>query len=162
MDLPEYARTRCILLYWSCHNEVHTHDLVRVALQERRKVLLPRCDTDRREITPHQVTDLSRDLEVGPFGILQPRADSTEVPDLYEIEMCVVPGIAFDPEGHRVGRGLGYYDRFLRKLSANAKRIGVAHAFQIVSKIYPTDGDVRLEKVVTEKGTLVARCSVIK
>lgn len=162
MDLPEYAPTRCIMLYWSCHNEVHTHDLVRIALQERKRVLLPRCDTDCQEITPHQVTDLSRDLEIGPFGIFQPKADTPEVPDLYEIELCVVPGIAFDPEGHRVGRGLGYYDRFLRKLSANAKRIGVAHAFQIVNKIYPTDGDVRLDKVVTETETLVARCSVIK
>ncbi|NQT82282.1 5-formyltetrahydrofolate cyclo-ligase [bacterium] len=156
VDLPEYGQSSCIMLYWSCHNEVHTHDLVRSAIEKGKRVLLPRCDTQRRQIYPHRVTDLSRDLEVGPFGILQPRENAPELFDLEEIEVCVVPGIAFDRQGNRVGRGLGYYDRFLRRLDEKIKRIGVGYAFQIVDKIYPTDGDASLDKIVTEKKTLVA------
>ncbi len=157
MDLPEYAEASCLMLYWSCHNEVHTHDLVRAALGGEKTVLLPRCHVQRRQIIPHRVRDLSRDLVVGAYGILEPNADTPGISDLREVQMCVVPGIAFDPAGHRVGRGLGYYDRFLQRLSPEAMRIGVAHAFQIVSKICPTDGDVRMDIVVTEKETLVPR-----
>ena len=145
------------MLYWSCHNEVKTHDLVRKALEEGKKVLLPRCDTQGREIYPGEVKDLSKDLEVGPYGIHQPCETDRHVVDLSEIDLCVVPGIAFDREGNRVGRGLGYYDRFLRRLAARTKKIGVGYAFQIVSKIYPTDGDSSVEKIVTEQDTLVAR-----
>ncbi len=157
VTLPEYGRCRCIMLYWSCHNEVHTHDLVQAALKEGKKVVLPRCDTEREEIYPYQVNDVSRDLEIGPFGILQPKEDAGGVVALSEIEICVVPGIAFDREGNRVGRGLGYYDRFLRRLGKKATKIGVAYAFQIVNKIYPTGGDASLDKIVTERETLVAR-----
>ena len=151
-----------IMLYWSCHNEVHTHHLVRIALQEGKRVFLPRCDTQGQQIYPHEVRDLSRDLEVGPFGILQPGEKAPTLLDLRDMEVCVVPGIAFDAEGNRVGRGLGYYDRFLRKLDEKTVRIGVAYAFQIVDKICPTDGDASVDKIVTEKETLVARRSVIK
>ena len=101
MGTPEYAQATFIMLYWSCHNEVHTHDLVRIALQEGKKVCLPRCDVERRQITTHQVTDLCADLEVGPYGILQPRAYTSEIAELDEMGVCVIPGIAFDREGNR-------------------------------------------------------------
>ncbi len=153
--LPEYARSRCIMLYWSCHNEVHTHNLVRQALKDGKRVAFPRCDTRRKEIHPFEVRNLSGDLEVGAFGILQPREDSGGLVDLSQIDLCVVPGIAFDREGNRVGRGLGYYDRFLRKLGEKTRKIGVGFAFQILDKIYPTDGDTSLDMIVTEDETLV-------
>ncbi len=154
--LPEYIRAGSVMLYWSCHNEVQTHELVRSALAEGKKVILPRCDTARREIYPYRVRDVASDLEVGPFGILQPKEDAGGVVDLSETEVCIVPGIAFDPEGNRVGRGLGYYDRFLRKLDKKTEKIGLAYAFQVVNRIYPTGGDTSVCKIVTENETLVA------
>jgi len=156
IHLPEYARCRCIMLYWSCHNEVQTQDLVRKALDDGKKVALPRCDVERGEIYPYEVRDISRDLEIGPFGIAQPKEDAGRLVDLCEIDICVVPGIAFDREGNRVGRGLGFYDRFLHRLSDTTERIGVGYAFQIVNKIYPTDVDASVRKIVTENETLVA------
>ena len=162
IELPEYARSRCVMLYWSCDNEVHTHDLVREALKEGKKVLLPRCDAETREISAHEVKNLSRDVEKGPFGIDQPGADTPEQTDLSEIEACVVPGIAFDGEGNRIGRGFGYYDRFLQKLNERTQKIGLGYGFQIVNKIYPTERDARLDKVVTETEFLVAHPSVMK
>ncbi len=160
--LPEYGRSRCIMLYWSCHNEVQTHELVQRALREGKRVALPRCNVERGEIYPYEVKDISCDLETGPFGIAQPKEDAGGLVELSEIEICVVPGIAFDREGNRVGRGLGFYDRFLHRLDKNTERIGVAYAFQIVDKIYPTDEDASVNKVVTENETLVASRSVIK
>jgi 5-formyltetrahydrofolate cyclo-ligase len=144
------------MLYWSCHNEVRTHEVVLRTLKDGKTVALPRCDTEEGQIYPHEVNDVSQDLLVGPFGICQPCQESREIVDLSEIDLCVVPGIAFDGEGNRVGRGLGYYDRFLSKLCETTKKIGVGYAFQIVDKIYPTDGDARVDKIVTEEETLVA------
>ena len=155
--LPEYGRSRCIMFYWSCHNEVHTHELVRRSLKHGKKVLLPKCNTQQGQIFPCEVNDVSRDLEVGPYGICQPCETARRVVDLSEIELCIVPGIAFDQEGNRVGRGLGYYDRFLRKLDHTTQKIGVGYAFQIVNKIDSTDGDTSVDMVVTEQETLVAR-----
>lgn len=155
--LSDYVRSRCIMLYWSCDNEVGTHDLVRTALRDGKKVLLPRCNTKQGEIRACEVKDLSSDLKVGAFGIWEPYEGIQELCDFSEIDFCVVPGIAFDPKGNRVGRGLGYYDRFLSNLCERTKTIGVGYAFQIVDKIYPTDGDARVDKVVTEKETLVWR-----
>jgi 5-formyltetrahydrofolate cyclo-ligase len=108
------------------------------------------------------VKDLSRDVEKGPFRIDQPGADTPELTDLSEIEACVVPGIAFDGEGNRIGRGFGYYDRFLQKLNERTQKIGLSYGFQIVDKIYPTGRDARLDKVVTETESLVVHPSVMK
>jgi len=160
--LPEYLRSRCIMLYWSCHNEVRTHELVRSALKEGKKVVLPRCDTKQRQIYPCRIRDVARDLEPGAFGILEPKDEAGGLVNLSEIEVCVMPGVAFDPEGNRVGRGLGYYDRFLGGLDEKATKIGLAYAFQIVNKICPTDRDASMDKIVTQKGTLAACPSVIK
>jgi 5-formyltetrahydrofolate cyclo-ligase len=162
MGLPEYVASKCIMLYWSCHNEVHTHPLVRRALEEGKKVLLPKCDPGHRRIYAYEVRDLSRDLEVGPFDILEPKEDSPRLAQPSKMDVCIVPGIAFDPEGNRIGRGLGYYDRFLNKLDEKTMRIGLAYAFQIVNKICPTDYDASMNAIVTEEETLVARRSVIR
>ena len=156
--LPEYAASQCVMLYWSCHNEVNTHDLVRQALEDGKKVVLPKCEMENGEILPYEVKDLARDLEMGCFGIQEPGERTRELTDLSEIDVCVVPGIAFDGNGNRIGRGLGYYDRFLRRLEARTETIGVGYAFQIVNRIYPTDNDTSIDKVVTEDKTLVASC----
>jgi 5-formyltetrahydrofolate cyclo-ligase len=156
VSLPEYASSRCIMLYWSCHNEVRTHELVLKALRDGKRVALPRCDAETGQIYPYEVDDVPRDLVVGPFGICQPSEKLPEIVDFSEIDLCIVPGIAFDGEGNRVGRGLGYYDRFLSKLDETTRKIGMGYAFQIVDKIYPTDGDAHVDKIVTEKQTVIA------
>jgi 5-formyltetrahydrofolate cyclo-ligase len=154
--LLEYTSSRCIMLYWSCHNEVRTHELALKALKDGRRVVLPRCDVEEAQIYPYEVKDVPQDLVVGPFGICEPSRESREITDLSGIDLCIVPGIAFDGEGNRVGRGLGYYDRFLSKLCETTEKIGVGYAFQIVDKICPTDGDAHVDKIVTEEETLVA------
>ncbi len=127
------------------------------ALKDGKRVALPSCEIETTQILPHEVKDVPRDLVVGPYGICQPSRESPEIVDLSEIDLCIVPGIAFDTEGNRIGRGLGYYDRFLSKLSEKTWKIGVGYAFQIVDKICPTDGDAHMNKVVTEQETLFPR-----
>jgi 5-formyltetrahydrofolate cyclo-ligase len=144
------------MLYWSAHNEVETHDLVRQALKDGKKVFLPSCDTRQEQIYPCPVKEVPGDLTQGAFGICEPCETENRLQDLSELDLCIVPGIAFDRRGNRIGRGFGYYDRFLRKLSDKTVKIGVAYAFQIVDNIYPTDGDTRVDMVVTEDDLLVA------
>jgi 5-formyltetrahydrofolate cyclo-ligase len=144
------------MLYWSAHNEVETHELVCQALKDAKKVFLPTCDTKQGQIHPCSVSRVPGDLRAGSFGICEPSDNGRRLQDLSELDLCIVPGIAFDPRGNRIGPGFGYYDRFLRKLSGITLKIGVAYAFQIVDNIYPTDGDTRVDMVVTEDDLLVA------
>lgn len=144
------------MLYWSAHNEVETHELVRHALSGGKKVFLPSCDAKQGQIHPCPVHEVPGDLRAGAFGICEPCERERRLQDLSELDLCLVPGIAFDPRGNRIGRGFGYYDRFLRKLSMKTVKIGVAYAFQIVDNISPTDGDTRVDMVITEDALLVA------
>ncbi len=144
------------MLYWSTHNEVETHDLVRQALKDGKKVFLPSCNTEQGQIFPCPVGEVPDDLRQGAFGICEPCERKNRLQDLSELDLCIVPGIAFDRRGNRIGRGCGYYDRFLGKLSDKTMKIGVAYAFQIVDNIYPTDGDTHVDMVVTEDDLLVA------
>jgi len=94
----------------------------------------------------HVIKDF-RELEEGKYRILEP-VDAKEV-DLDEIDIVLVPGIAFDKKGHRIGYGKGYYDSFLRKV--NALKIGLCMDFQIVDKIPSNEWDVGMDIVVSEK-----------
>ncbi|MBF0533205.1 MAG: 5-formyltetrahydrofolate cyclo-ligase, partial [Candidatus Omnitrophica bacterium] len=83
-----------------------------------------------------------QDMESGPYGILQPKASEDRKLDLDQIDMVIVPGVAFDRNNCRLGRGQGYYDRFLPRLSARTTTVGLAFDFQmldVIPQIEPHD-----------------------
>jgi 5-formyltetrahydrofolate cyclo-ligase len=125
-------------------DEVDTRELVRDALREK-AVLLPYVAQER--IYAGAITDLD-DLSRGPYGTLEP---ATKRPAA-EIDLVLVPGVAFDRSRHRLGYGKGYYDAFLRGVPA--VKVGVAFARQIVPSIPAEAHDVQMDIVVTEEGVL--------
>ncbi|MDR3232870.1 MAG: 5-formyltetrahydrofolate cyclo-ligase [Planctomycetaceae bacterium] len=107
------------------------------------------------EIVPVRI-ESGDELEAGTFGILEPKPpvyrDRSRQIALDDIDVVLVPGLAFDRSGSRLGRGKGYYDRFLKKLKPSALKIGLAFECQIFDEI-PADGsDVPLDLVITERG----------
>ncbi|RLF39548.1 MAG: 5-formyltetrahydrofolate cyclo-ligase, partial [Thermoplasmata archaeon] len=102
-------------------------------------------------IYPVEIENLD-DLERGAFGILEPQNKKIYTGD---IDIIIVPGIAFDFRGYRIGYGKGFYDRFLR--GADALKIGIAYDFQIVKQIPEDDGDVPVDIIVSEKRVLFCR-----
>ena len=109
-------------------------------------VVLPRFQAETGQYAVCEVTDADVDVQVGAFGIREPVAGCTLVP-VKKLDLLLVPGLAFDPHGHRLGRGKGYYDQLLA--TVRGMRIGVAFDQQIVPEVPIEPHDVHLNGILT-------------
>lgn len=143
-SLSQYANSRTIMFFVSFSSEVDTHEMIKEALKNK-VVVVPKVV--HHEIEPSVIIDLGN-LVPGRFGILEP----IEIMKIAykNIDLVLVPGIAFDREGNRIGYGFGHYDRFLAKVP-KAIKIGLAFDFQIVDHIPKETHDVAVDFIVTEK-----------
>lgn len=143
--LPEFQKATTILMYWSMDDEVATHAMVTRWWQS--KVLLLPC-VDGDDLKLRQYTG-PQCMQSGPeFGIGEPTGP--EYTQLDNIEMIIVPGVAFDSHNNRMGRGRGFYDRLL-KSTPNAYKVGVGFDFQYFDTIPVEEFDVPMDKVIIEK-----------
>lgn len=140
---PRIKTANTVMLYYSLPDEVDTHTLVDSLLMSGKHILLPRV-TGEGTMELRRYTGPS-DLAQGAYNIMEPTG---EVFDNYtNIDLAVIPGVAFDKDGNRIGRGKGYYDRLLPKL-ANTYKIGICLPFQLVEKIPTDEHDVRMDEVL--------------
>ena len=137
-----------ILLYHSLPDELSTREFID-RWHTRKHFYLPRVNGVNLDILPY---DRSR-LHHGAFNIEEPGGD--DVADIDDIELIIVPGVAYDRHGNRIGRGKGYYDRLLR--DTHAVTIGVAYGCQLCDDIEPDDFDVPVHYVITEQGIIKTR-----
>ena len=137
-----------ILMYHSLPDELSTRQFL-AKWGKRKKFFLPRVNGVNLEILPY---DESR-LELGSFHIEEPTGDDLANAD--EIELVVVPGVAFDRKGKRLGRGKGYYDRLLA--TAKATKIGIGYEFQLVEEIPAEPHDIPMDVVITEHTTIIVK-----
>jgi 5-formyltetrahydrofolate cyclo-ligase len=137
-----------ILLYWSLPDEVYTHDIVRQLAKEGRTVLLPKVQPDNT-LTQHRYTG-DADMTCGAYGIMEPATpaltDDERDTLLGKGSVSIIPGMAFSIDGHRLGRGKGYYDRLMSQLTMTFK-IGLGFDFQIFKEIPHDDHDIRMDCV---------------
>lgn len=134
-----------VLLYHSLPDELSTHAFLK-KWHDRKRFFLPRVNGVNLDILPY---DESR-LELGSFHIEEPTGSETVSPD--EIDLIVVPAVAYDRRGNRLGRGKGFYDRLLAE--ARATKIGVGYEFQLLDQLPAEPHDVPMDYVITQKLTL--------
>ena len=147
-DLPEFAAAETVLLYAPLGAEIDVLPLFDVAKKRGKRVAFPLCDPKNKTMAFHYVDNIS-DLNVGSYGIREPKADSEIYGD--EPAVCIVPGLVFDKHGNRLGYGGGYYDRFLSESSIPS--IAPVREGFITDTELPTDGhDVKIDMTVTVKG----------
>jgi len=149
--LPEFINARTILFYVSTKDEVKTESMIKSALEYGKRVVVPISDLKERILHLSEIKDFDNELELGTFNILEPKERFLRPVLPEEIDLVIVPGVAFDRKGNRIGYGMGFYDRFLRKIKRKILRIGLAYEFQIVDNILSRDKDVTIDKIVTEK-----------
>lgn len=135
INMSAFKKAATILFYMPFDGEVNTIEMITLAKKLGKKIALPRIMQLKKTIVPTLIECLDSHLEVGPYGIQQPKDTGTNALKLDALDMVVVPGIAFDKKNYRLGRGSGYYDRFLSKLSSHIPTVGLAFDFQIVEKI---------------------------
>ena len=152
LSLPVLSRLRLLLsdaqtimAYYSLPDEVCTHQLIDELVSDGKTVLLPKViDDTTMELCRYTG---SKDLRLGAFHIMEPIGEPFT--DLSLIDVVLVPGVAFDAQGHRLGRGRGYYDRFLRKISkVRTRTIGVCFDFQKIDEVPTTSNDISVCEVV--------------
>lgn len=135
-----FIEAKTVMLYSSLPDEVQTHDFL-AKWRNEKKIILPTVVGD--DIIPVELTK-DTDFAIGDFNILEPQNEAyTGTYDL-----IVVPGVAFDKNGNRLGRGKGYYDRFLCK-HLEVKRIGICFDFQFVDEVPTEDNDIKMHEVLT-------------
>lgn len=142
-SLPAWQKAHTVLLYHSLPDEVETHELVRQAAADGKTVLLPVVCGDDLMLRRF---DSEAGLETGAFNILEPTGQ--DFTDFADIDLAVIPGVAFTSDGWRLGRGRGFYDRLLPRLT-NALKIGLCWPFQLLDTLPTEPHDIRMDDVVS-------------
>jgi 5-formyltetrahydrofolate cyclo-ligase len=147
ISTEEYSHAEVLALYSSIKKEVDTRKVIEMSLSSGKMVLLPAVSGGR--LLFRELKEIS-DLQKGKFGILEPPATSKAFA-LDLADLIVLPGIAFDIKGHRVGYGKGYYDKSLHHLEGQGKLVAVCYDFQLVEEIAGEPHDVKVDMIITEK-----------
>ena len=142
-----------VMVYLDFRHEVKTDAVINHCLGKGKKVYIPICIPETHEISISRLTSLE-ELQSGHFGIREPKLSNIRLSDSSLIDLVLVPGVAFDANGNRIGFGAGYYDRFLKRLKAGAVKAALAYSFQLADHIPSDEYDIPVDYIVTEKGTI--------
>ena len=137
-----------VLMYHSLPDEVDTHSALGQLLAMGKKVLLPKVVSET-EMTIHEYTGQDSLQPSEPYGILEPTTPELSIVNCQLSIVIVVPGMAFDRQGHRLGRGKGYYDRFLSRIP-NIYKIGVCFSFQLIDNVPSEPTDILVDEVLSD------------
>jgi len=150
-SLSQYAGAGTVMAYMSFRNEVETSAFINRCIRDGKRVVLPKVQREPgMALLPYEIKDLRQDVLPGLWGIPEPDASRMNMADPLEIDIVVVPGVAFDGRRYRIGYGAGYYDRFLLSLRPDCLKVGIAFDMQILDKCYAEKHDIPMDLVITE------------
>jgi 5-formyltetrahydrofolate cyclo-ligase len=141
IELQPFRDAATVALYAALADEPQTADFIRWAAAHKR-IVLPRVDGDEMDFYPYSQESMQR----GAFGIDEPQSDERISPA--EIDLIIVPGRAFTLQGKRLGRGRGYYDRYMAQEEFRATKIGVCYKEQLVEEIPDEPHDILMERII--------------
>jgi 5-formyltetrahydrofolate cyclo-ligase len=155
LALPQWQAAQGVLLTLPFRSEWDAARVARAALAQGKQVVVPRVDAPARVLELHRITSLAEDIVPGYRGIPEPRHTLPSATTA-EVDLALVPGVAFDERGRRLGYGGGYYDRLLPLLRREAMRVAGAFDQQIVPEVPAAAHDLGVDLIVTPTRTLVA------
>ena len=158
MGLPEFASARTVMFYIDVRAEVRTRHALNDALKSGKRIVVPYCVDGELQLFHLESMD---ELEVGMYKILEPRRDLRELAQkqvtIEELDLVMVPGVAFDRCGGRTGHGKGYYDKLLEHARLDTPLVALAFECQLFPEIPMQEHDVFMDKVITEKAVYEGR-----
>lgn len=146
-----FKKAKTVMAYMDFRNEVMTKDIIQKGIVDGKQMCIPVCNKEIVTITPSLLKDFDADLQTGTWGILEPKPEKMRPIEPKNIDLVIVPGVAFDPKGNRLGYGAGYYDRFLSKTNWQTIFVALAFQLQIVADAFPDTHDVPVHFIITEK-----------
>jgi 5-formyltetrahydrofolate cyclo-ligase len=148
MELGCYNDSKEILAYYPFRSEIDTTIIIRRALKQQKKVILPRVNG--KDLDLYYIKDLSNDLRSGSFDIMEPIPSECTPASYKDIDMVLVPGVGFDRDLNRLGYGGGFYDKLLERLPVDIPKIALAFDLQIVDSIPLMEHDLKVDIIITE------------
>src|SRR2546421_10783039 len=149
-SLPEWSAARVVMLFLSAPTEVDTSPLALKAWQAGKTVVVPKVSWDQRRMLPVEISSLTTAMTTTGPGVREP-ITGRPMPVEF-IDLVIVPGLGFTGTGHRIGRGMGFYDRFLAQGEFIGVSCGLAFEEQIVPNLPVLDHDVPLSMLATDRG----------
>ncbi len=143
-----YRNSNNILLYYPFRSEIDTTIIIKKALRDGKKVILPRVGEKGLEL--FFIANISGQLEKGSYDIMEPIPESCSRAKITDIDLIIVPGVSFDRKLNRLGYGGGFYDRLLQKINRKVKKISLSFELQITENIPVFEHDARVDLLITE------------
>ena len=150
-QLEEFENANFIFSFISFKDEIHTHDIIKDTINMGKKIGVPVTIKNPRKLLVSEVKDFDNELEIGPYDILAPKKEFERIIDPKLVDLVLVPGLAFDEYGFRLGYGGGYYDRFFTEIEKNVPKIGLCFNIQIIDKVPINSYDIPVDYIITEK-----------
>jgi 5-formyltetrahydrofolate cyclo-ligase len=156
VGLDVFRKATVVMLYMAMETELDTTAIALRAFQLGKVVCVPRVDWERRDMHAVEVSSFDDHImEVDEHGVRMPVGGRLVVPET--IDLVIVPALAYDPSGNRLGRGGGYYDRFLSRLRRSATKVGLAFDVQIIDEVPVEERDVQVDMIVTDRRATAMR-----
>lgn len=147
INSEEYFNSKVIFIFVSFGSEIDTHKIITKALEDNKIVCVPKVISKKEGMKAVAISSF-QELERSKYGILEPREICNEIKPS-SIDLVLVPGLLFDTVGGRIGYGAGYYDRFLKQLKRESKKIGIGYKLQLIDKVPMEEHDVFLDYIIT-------------
>jgi 5-formyltetrahydrofolate cyclo-ligase len=150
-EFANFLESKIVMLYVNAENEVPTTNIIKRAYEFNKIVVLPAFDTVKSTMKLMKVDHPDKDLIAGPRGILEPDRSKCKPVPLDSIDIAIVPGIAMDEKGGRIGSGDGYYDRIIPDLPMTTRKVGLVFEGQLVPQVPMESHDKHVDIIITEK-----------
>jgi 5-formyltetrahydrofolate cyclo-ligase len=150
-EFPNFIEAGMTLLYLSRPNEVDSRQIFKQCKQAAKEIVLPYFNSSANGVQFYKVNDINADLKSGPGNILGPDPERCKLVNIGDIDIAIIPGMAFDEKGARLGDGSGQYDRFISRLPATARKVAVALEEQITSSVPMESHDKYVDIIITDK-----------
>jgi 5-formyltetrahydrofolate cyclo-ligase len=150
-DFANFLEAKVALLYVNNDNEVATPAILKRTHVYSKIIVLPAFNTETFSMALMKVDALEKDLTPGPRGILEPNPERCKVVPIERIDIAIIPAVALDEKGGRIGSGEGYYDRLIPELSITTRKVALAFEEQIIPQVPIESHDKHIDIIITDK-----------
>ena len=150
-EFANFLEAKIALLYVSGDIEVQTKNIIKRAYSYNKIVVLPAFDPKTFEMKLMKVDKIAQELKFGPRGVPEPNAGRCKIVPIDRIDIAIIPGIAFDEKGGRIGTGRGYYDRLIPKLAITTRKVALTLEEQIIPQVPMESHDKHVDIIITDK-----------
>ena len=150
-DFANFLEAKIALLYVHGEGEVQTQNIIKRSYDLRKVIVLPNFDPEQHSVSLRKVDNPAKELKPGPRGVLEPDAKQCKMVPIDRIDIAIIPGVAFDEKGGRIGSGKGYYDRLIPRLAITTRKVALSLEEQIIPQVPMESHDKHVDIIITDQ-----------